>query len=295
VTPKSRWFLITLGACVVLVALLLTASRTYGGTSFTFECADPSSSAPTVLCDAYLDPDVHHGSLGTVLFHATTTGKRTITLDIPTGSHKVTVRAGSAASGGTNTSVLVMSIPSTCPTGWATLGYQSWWSDTGQDPAFQSRHEHWDGLCVPSQPVDGLVTFTPTIQLHNQPAGAKFYRYRVTDCKPGGSCGDIFVRTTNLPQPDANGNLVLPVSIPIDFSKLTTGRHELRFGIYVRQPNGKVQLLSSRTEIGVRSFSPSYRSLSSFPILQGNGAWYEKDGNPGYVDARIRSALVVAP
>jgi hypothetical protein len=282
-----RWLLATFFACIAIVMLLL-AAKAKAAPSFTFQCVDPSG-PPVTLCEVYLDPDVHHGTVGTVLYHGTSSITKTIPL--PDGAHKIAVRSSANVSGGVNTSVITMTYPSTCQAGWAQLGYQAWWADTGQDPTFESRHEHWDNLCIPANNliVDGPVTFTPTIQLHNQPAGAVFYRYRITDCLSG--CHDILVRTSGLPQPDTAGNLVFPVSMPVDLSKLAAGRHEFRFGVYVRQPNGKVQLLSSRAELCIRSCSPSYRSLSTFPILQGNGAWYEKDTNPGYIDARIRSAL----
>lgn len=279
----------------VLLAAAASVPASGAGHSLTFECADPSG-APTTLCDVYLNPDIHHGSFGTVLFHATSAGKHTIT--VPDG--KIAIRASAKGSTGTNTSVLVVTIPSTCQAGWARLGYQSWWSDTGQDPAFESRHAHIDDLCVPANNliVNGPQTFAFGLQLHNQPRGAKLTRVRVKDYCSGSGCAmgahssgyDVWVSRTDLPQPDSAGNLAYPVSVPLDLSKMKAGRHELRFGVYVTQPNGKVQLLSSRTEVCVRACSPSYRSLSTYPLLQGNGAWYDRD-SIGYVDARVRSAL----
>ncbi len=283
---------------ILAILAMLGGSLTLGATSglaFTFDCPNTGSGPAPNLCEVYLDPDVHNGSLGTVLFHATTPGKRTISLNIPDGTHKIAVRSSAAASGGTNTSVITMTVSDAaiCQPGWAPMGFQSWWSDTGQDPTFESRHNHIDGLCLPVNNliVNGPQTFAMTVQLHNQPAGAVLTRWRITDCLS--SCHDIFVKTTGLPQPDASGNLVWPTTIPVDLSKLATGRHEFRFAVYVKQPNGKVQLLSTRAQIPVRATSPAYRSLSSFPIMQGNGAWYEKDTNPGYVDARIRSTIPV--
>jgi hypothetical protein len=257
------------------------------------------------VCDVYLNPDIHNGSYGTVLAHATTAGKRTINL--PT-SGKVAIRASANVSGGVNTSVMVLTLPAACQTGWARVGYQAWWSDTGQDPAFGSRHAHIDDLCIPANNkiVDGSQTFSWFVQLHNQPAGARETRLRINDQCSGTSCsynyssgakagsGTDIWKDTTVRSPNSAGDLIFPVSVTRDLSKLGAGRHEFRFAVYVTQPNGKVQLLSSRTQICIRSCSPAYRSLSSFPVMQGNGAWYEKDTNPGYIDTRTLSALPVS-
>lgn len=277
-----------LGAALAASPMIAEAA-----TSLTVQTANPSG-APITRTRVLIDPDIHHGSLGTVVVDQAGAFKGPITL--PDGVHKIATVGYATTSLGTNTSVIVFNQGATCPMdGWRSLSFQSWWSDPGQDPTFESRHAHINGLCVPvnNLPVDGPQTFSMGIELHNQPPGARFTRFRVTDCKPGGSCGDIpgTVITSGLPQPDASGNLIWAHSVTIDLTPMTTGRHEFRFGVYVTQPNGKVQLLSTRVEIAVRSKSPSYRSLTSYPYLQGNGAWYDKDGTPGYADARIVGPL----
>lgn len=283
---RRRILSLLFGLVLLGVPLVASADSSY---TFTYECADPSGPA-VVLCDVYLDADIHGGSYGTILAHHTSAGKRTITAAIPTGSHRISIRADAKVSGGTNTSVFVINWGSTCQSGWAMVGYQAWWADTGQHPAFGSRHAHIDNLCIPvnNKIVNGVQTFNFQVQLHKQPPGARLTRVRIND-QP--SSVDIWKQTTGLTQPNASGNMTQQFSVPINLSNIATGRREWRFGVYVLQPNGKVQLLSSRTQICVRSCSPAYRSLSAFPILQGNGAWYWKDTDPGYVDARVRSSI----
>lgn len=291
------------GAVLIVIGLLVASApgRAVSSLTFTYECADPSG-APTTLCDVYRDPDIHGGSFGTVLAHATTTGKRTLTAAIPDGSHRIAIRASAKVATGANTSVLVVTIPSTCQSGWAQLGYQSWWSATGEDPAFESRHEHIDNICVPGNNlvVNGRQAVPFDVQLHKQPPGAKLTRVRIKDY-PGGVdrwyCTPSHVVAgcpTTWPKPDADGNVTARFSPTLDLTALSAGRHEFRFGVYVTQSDGKVQLLSSRTELCVRSCSPAYRSLTTFPLLQGNGSWYAND-TIGYIDTRWRSLLPVAP
>ena len=266
-----------------------------------YECTDPSG-PPVTLCEVMLNPDIHGGSKGTVLASHTTGGRRTLTYQRPDGVSWLAIRADADVVGGTNTAVFVLNYGSTCQDGWTSVGYQSWWANDGEDPTFESRHVHIDNICVPlgSTILDGPQTFTFHVQLHNQPAGSEFTRLRVTDYCSGTSCAignngsghNVFAQTTNLPQPDANGNLVAPFSVTLDLSTADAGRHEFRFGVYVTQPDGKVQLLSSRTQINVRATSPSYRTTSSYPIgTQGIGGWYEKDTDPGYVDVKVLSGF----
>ena len=267
-----------------LVGVSGVAPVASSATSFTYECTDPSG-LPTTGCDVLLNPDIHGGTKGTVLAHDTSAGKRTITL--PDGDHKVAVVGLARGSTGTNTAVLVMDTQpgDACQAGWAPLGYQAWWSDTGQDAFFESRHAHIDNLCWPvnNKVVSGTITFRFQVQLHNQPAGATLTRVRMKDY-PSGT--DRWVAPKPLPQPDAHGNLVAPFAATLNLDSLSAGRHEFRWAVYVTQPNGKVQLLSSRSEICIRSCSPAYRSGT----WTGNGAWYENDAI-GYEDVRIHSTI----
>ena len=269
----------------VICALAVIVPPVSAAEPFTFECADPSG-PPVTECLVLMDPDIHHGNLGTVLFRSSTAGKHTI--DRPTGNHKLAVVAKARTSEGTNTSVIVMATePGTaCQPGWAPLSKQSWWSDPGEDDTFESRHAHIDNLCWPvnNRVVSGTQTFRFQVQLHNQPAGAALTRVRLKDY-PGGT--DRWVAPKPLPQP-VNGSLVAQFSATLNTDSLSAGRHEFRWGVYVTQPNGKVQLLSTRSEICVRACSPAYRSGT----FQGNGAWYT--GKAEYVDARIHSAFPVS-
>lgn len=189
----------------------------------------------------------------------------------------------------------------------AVLDWQAWWSDPGE--TWPGRHAHVGG-CVPVNdlPVDGPTRFDLKVQTHKQPPGAELTRIRLVDYCSGSSCSfdpvtgakkssgwNVYVHPKPLPQPDAAGNLVAYVPITLDLAKFGTGRHEFRFGVYVTQPSGIVQLVSSRYQICVRSCSPAYRSLTSFPLLQGTGGWYESDSPIGYADARITSAIPTSP
>lgn len=197
------------------------------------------------------------------------------------------------------------SAASPCPAGQAFLDFQAWWSDPGE--AWPGRHAHV-GACVAVNdvPVNGPTTYNLQWQTHAQPAGAEVTRVRVVDFCSGSSCSygagakrssgyNVFVQPKPLPQPDADGNLVATTSVTLDWSKFAAGRHELRFGVYVTQPNGLVQLVSSRYEVCVRTCSPAYRSLSQFPKLQGTGGWYSDDSPIGYADARITSPIPTGP
>lgn len=189
----------------------------------------------------------------------------------------------------------------------AFLDWQAWWSDPGD--AWPGRHAHV-GACWPVNdvPVNGPTSFDLKVQTHAQPPGAVVTRIRMTDHCSGSGCSwdpatstrkssghNVFVHPKPLPQPDANGDLALSVPLTLDLSKFGAGRHEFRFGVYVTQPDGVVQLVSSRAQICIRSCSPAFRSLTQFPKLQGTGGWYANDSPIGYADARITSLIPTAP
>jgi hypothetical protein len=285
VTTAPRTRSLSRLALLPLLALLLYVPPAAAATSFTFECADPSG-PPVTSCSVHLNPDFHNGNPGTVLWSSSSAGKHTIS--VPAGAHKVVVIAKARTSAGTNTSVMVTATePGTaCQPGWAPLGYQSWWLDpTGE--AEPGRHAHINGLCWPVNNliVRGTHTFRFEVELHAQPPGAALTRVRLKDY-PGGT--DRWVAAKPLPQP-VNGNLKAQFSATINTDSLSAGRHEFRWGVYVTQPNGVVQLLSSRSEVCIRSCSPAYRSGT----WQGNGSWYKND-TIGYVDARVHSAIPVS-
>ena len=277
--------LLALGLLFVLVFGL--QAYVYAATTFTFQCTDPSG-APTTLCEVHMDPDFHHGDPGTLLFRATVAGKYTIPM--PSGAHKLVVLGSARVSTGTNTSVMVFNTaPGTaCQSGWAPIGYQSWWLASSGE-ALPGRHAHIDNLCWPANNkiVSGTLSFRLNVQLHAQPTGAKLTRVRLKDY-PGGV--DRWVAAKPYPQPDARGNLVTTFTATINTGSLSAGRHEFRWGIYVTQPDGKVQLLSTRSEICIRSCSPVFRSGN----YQGNGSWYAND-SIGYEDTRIYSPFPVSP
>lgn len=263
------------------------------GTSFTYECADPSG-PPVTFCDVLGNPDIHNGSKGTIWAHSTSGGKRTIPMP---SSARIAVVSGAAVSGGTNTSVIVQHAdPSVCRDGWSLMGYQSWWSDTGQDPYFGSRHIHFDNFCLPlnNKIISGTQTFTFWLQIHAQPAGARVTRVRLKDQPTGNDlwwtttrCSSTITHTC-LPTLDSNGNAIVPFTVTRDMSSWPSGRREWQWAAYVLQPDGQtVQLLSTRAEVCKDTCSPAYRSGT----YQGNGSWYEKDTDPGYVDSRIHTAL----
>lgn len=298
----------TLFASIVLTLLVIAPAS--AGPAFTYECRDPSG-PPVTFCEVLLDPDIHGGSKGTVLASHTTAGTRTITLPDLVGPHRIAVVAGANVSGGINTSVIQQYTDAAgCPTGWGKVGVQSWWSDTGQDPYFESRHAHYDNICWPvnNKIVTGTHLFTLPFQVHNQPPGAEIQRMRV-QVYPNGNdvwacssaskspgCPNVF------PAIDSNGNATGSATVSINFSNLPTGRLEFRWAIYVFQPSSApsadscfdtgaiCQLLSSRLQVCNATCSPAFRSGT----YQGNGSWYEKDTNPGYVDSRIHSTWPVS-
>jgi hypothetical protein len=175
--------------------------------------------------------------------------------------------------------------PPVCPVNWLSTEEQSWWQNPGEPD--QKGHIHLS-TCNPVNNliVNGSYTFNLRIELHEQPSDAVITRVRLKDY-PGGV--DRWVGSKPYPTIDSNGNLVTNFSVPINFSNLTSGRHEFRWGVYV-SVKGIVQLLSTRLQVCIRSCSPAYRSLSTYPFLQGNGSWYKND-TIGYVDARMRSSL----
>jgi hypothetical protein len=269
-----------LAALLVMVALAIPIASVSAAQTFTFECTDPSG-PPVTACWVAIDADIHNGNEGFVIFRSDRAGKHTIELPAMAGNHRISVFAASRTAEGVNTSVMVQqTAPSGCKAGWAPIGYQSWWSDPDEDPVFGSRHVHIDNMCQPVNNliVSGVQTFAFQVQLHEQPEGARITRIRLKDY-PGGT--DRWVAPKPYPVPDANGNLIAPFSMTLDTDRLSAGRHEMRWGVYVTQPDGKVQLLSTRSEVCIRSCSPAYRSGT----WQGNGSWYT--GNAEYVDTRI--------
>ncbi|MEK6719427.1 MAG: hypothetical protein AABZ33_02010 [Chloroflexota bacterium] len=79
----------------------------------TVQCAAPSGASPS-MCEVYLDPDFHHGSAGTLLYHADGAAKTTLAIDtaaLATGTHKLVIRtdAQSASPRGVDSGVMVVS------------------------------------------------------------------------------------------------------------------------------------------------------------------------------------------
>lgn len=172
---------------------------------------------------------------------------------------------------------------------------QAWWNDPGEP--FPGRHAH-AGLCtVPNNvPISGTVTFDLRVILHAQPAGARLDRVRVKDYCSGTGCSydfqnnreagsgfDIWAPPIQKQLPSTGGDLTDFYSLTVDLTKLNTGRHEFRFGVYVRQPETNlIQLVSSRTQICNVSCSPSYRSDTTW---FGGAGWYAND-TIGYAEAK---------
>lgn len=281
---------------LILAATLAMPIVARAAPTLTFQCADPSG-ATTTSCDAYLDPDFHAGDSGTLLYHASGATKATIAL--PSGDHRVVIKAAATTSAGTNSSVMVVQTqPTACPLpGWTRLAWQSWWSDPGERAP--GRHIHINAVCWPvnNKIVDGRHTFTIPIELHAQPAGSRLTRVRLKDYCSGTACAigghgsgyDAWAPTIQKQLPSTGGSLTDAYTATLDLATAKAGRHEFRWGVYVTGPNGKVQLLSTRAEICIRSCSPYYRSGT----YQGNGSWYANDSPIGYIDVRAYDPIPV--
>lgn len=164
----------------------------------------------------------------------------------------------------------------------APIEAQAWWKESGE--AAPGRHAHI-GTCFPTDVVTGIVTFPIKVMWHAQPLGATATRIRIQD----GST-TIWSKTSGLPAVGGVADVALTVNASIDTNKLATGRHELRFGSYVRQPDGNVQLVSTGWQLCVRSCSPrQVRSADHWTEARG---WYT--GAVGYQNARFLSPLPTA-
>jgi hypothetical protein len=286
-----------LAALLVMVALAIPIASVSAADTFTFECNDPSGPDVTDCWVAY-GFNIHGGELGTVVFRSSQRGTHTINL--PAGIPSVGVFAASRTAAGVNTAVVVQHRDSAgCPTGWHRIGLQSWWSDPGLDPVFESQHGHADAFCWPvnNTVVTGSQTFTIPMQTHNLAPGWKVTRIRAKVYYTSGSPGtDIWACTAGesaaartakgcpatWPVPNADGDVAWTVTPTIDLARLQTQRLELRWAIYL-EGDGKRQFFSARTFLCNGDCDPSART----PFYQGNASWYS---GVDYVDARIHSS-----
>ncbi len=182
--------------------------------------------------------------------------------------------------------IAALAIPFTVSTAappCAPIEAQAWWLAPGE--AAPGRHTHI-GTCFPTVAVSGRITFPITVKWHEQPVGASATRIRIQD----GST-TIWSQSSGLPSVGGKADVSMTVNATIDTDKLSTGRHELRFGAYTRQPDGDDQLVSSGWQLCVRSCSPrSVRSAEHWTEARG---WYT--GAVGYENARFLSPLPVSP
>lgn len=298
-------------ALLPLLALLLYVPPAAAATSLVVGGGDPSG-ATTTLVAAYGHPDFHNDDAGTLLLSRTAAGSYSYT--VPDGITRVVSRAAATTSAGTNSALMVRNLNpgSLCEVGWSPVGFQAWWSDPGHDPTFDARHLHFNNVCLPMnrQPITGVKTWALPLELHNMEPGSKLTRVRVKDYGPSSSGTDIWFCTpsnfktssscvgpdnadgeplspqsfTTWPTINSAGNLTVTFAARIDMTKLATGRHEWRWGIYTTDASGDLHFMSTRTQICIRACTPS----TSRQDVQGNSSWYRNDAI-GYIDVRDNS------
>jgi hypothetical protein len=161
-----------------------------------------------------------------------------------------------------------------------TLESQAWWRAAGISvPSQVGQHVHLT-VTVPADGaiVDGQFGTTIGVLLHAQPS----VRKALARLRFGSESVTLYDRTTDIAMtvPDSTRDF----AVTIDFGRLSTGRHELRFSAMVDYLDGTRQFQSTGYQVCVRSCSPSYRSGSH---TEARG-WYS---DRGYANAKLTTPV----
>lgn len=158
---------------------------------------------------------------------------------------------------------------------------QAWWADPLTP--MPGRHVHVRARAWPAGVVSGTIAIPIEILLHNQPVGATLGPIRANDFDHG----HIGVWTKG-----AVVGEVRNYTWTVNTDNLSTGRHLIRVGAYVNQPDGKQQLVSGEWALYVRAMTPLNDRGDKPYYLEGRG-WYT--GIWGYANARLLTPPPTAP